>query len=445
MNALTQQLKQPPAQSLDTWDSTGPWVRTGMTWLGGSLGLLVVLSFISISGAVVSQGTVSVETSYKAVQHLDGGIVHRILVKNGDAVKEGDVLVRLDDTQVKATRDVTRGRLLDALTQRARLEAERDNRRNIERPEEFSSELADPLVSRMLETQTALFRARQISRLGEQSVLKQRLEQALSELNGLTRVREARTREHDLNLRELQNVLPLFERGFTNQQRLGPLQKEQARLDGEIGRLAGDFQRLTAAASEAQQRLAQTDKEFLSQVTEELRRVEGQVVEFRETLRGLDDKLARTQIRAPRKGRVHNLVATTEGGVISPASQIAQVIPDGEKLVVEVRINPQDIDKVRGGLPAGVRFPAFNAKTTPRLEGHVTTVSPAQITDRDQPQKAYFVAQIELDAGELAKLGTTRTLIPGMPAEVFIETQSRSIMSYIVKPLVDTVSTLFRD
>ncbi|MFM2421809.1 MAG: hypothetical protein RL291_339, partial [Pseudomonadota bacterium] len=352
--------------------------------------------------------------------------------------------VRLEDTQVKSTRDAMRGRLLDALTQRARLEAERDDRRAIPRPREIDDALNDPLVLRMIETQAALFRARQTQRLGEQSVLRQRLEQAESELKGLTRVREARQQERDLNSRELQNVLPLFERGFANQQRLGPLQKEQARLDGELGRLNGEFQKAQSAAVEAKARLDQSDKEFRAQVAEELRRVEAQVVEAQESLKALDDKLARTQIRAPRKGRVHNLLATTEGGVIAPGSQIAQVIPDGEKLVVEVRINPQDIDKVRGGLAAGVRFPAFNAKTTPRLEGHVTTVSPAQITDREQPQRPYFLAQIELDTGELQKLGK-HTLVPGMPAEVFIETQSRSIMSYIIKPLVDSVTTLFRD
>jgi HlyD family secretion protein len=429
------------------WTSTEPWIGFGKKLMIALVLAGAVASLISISGAVVTNGTVSVENNYKTVQHLDGGIVSRILVKNGDSVKEGDVLIRLEDTQVRTQLAVVKGRLTDALIQATRLEAERDDRAQFKLPEAIAQDLADPQVARMLDAQRTLYAARRLSRLGEQGVLRQRVQQLTNDLSGTEHQLAARTRELDISARELKGVLPLFEKGFVNQGRLGPLQRDTARLEGEVGRLEGEVAKTKAGLLESELKLAQSEKEFQSQVAEELRKVQAQIGEFTENRTGLDDKLARTEIRAPRRGRVHALAATTEGGVIAPGSQIAQVIPDGEKLIIEVRVQPQDIDKVRGGLPAAVKFPAFNAKKTPRLDGTVTTVSPAQIND-NSPQsqgKAYFTAQIELPPEEIARLGKEHTLVPGMPAEVYIETTPRSILSYLVKPLFDSMSALGRE
>ena len=431
--------------SLDVWHSTAPWIRSSKMALGIASAILLAFSLISISGAVVASGTVSVESNYKTIQHLDGGIVAKILVKNGDRVREGDVLVRLDDVQIKATLGVAKGRLNDALIQRARLEAERDAAAQFKLPDGQQVELSDPQVLRMVDAQRALFEARRITRKGEQSVLNEKRDQIKSEINSLEFQLAARKRELDINDRELKNVLPLFERGFVNQQRLGPLQKDQARLEGDVGRIAGDIARAKSALAEAELKLAQSDKEFITQVVDELRKVQSQIGEANEQATALQDKLLRSEIRAPRSGRMHALAVTTEGGVITPAGAIGQVIPDGEKLIVEVKLQPQDIDKVRGGLTASVRFPAFNAKTTPKVEGLVTVVSPAQINDPQGQGRSYFTAQIELPSTELAKLPKEHQLIPGMPAEVFIETNSRSIMSYIIKPLIDTFSYVGRD
>jgi HlyD family secretion protein len=252
----------------------------------------------------------------------------------------------------------------------------------------------------------------------------------------------SRTRELEITARELKGVLPLFEKGFVNQQRLSPLQRDTVRLEGEVARLAGEMDKLRSGLKEAELRLAQVEREFQATVAEELRRVQTQIVEFSEQRIALEDRLERTDVRAPRAGRVHALAPTTEGGVITPASVIAQIIPDGGKLVVDVRIQPSDIDKVRGGQVAMIKFPAFQANRTPRLEGMVTTVSPAEIVDPTPGQqgRAYFKATIEVPPGELAKLGRDRQLVPGMPAEVYIETTARSILSYLVKPLFDAMS-----
>jgi HlyD family secretion protein len=437
----------PPLTSGEAWATTDPWIGYGkkLLWLLGALAAMFAL--ISISGAVVASGTVSVESNYKTLQHLDGGIVAKILVKNGDIVQEGDLLVRLDDTQIKASLGVARGRLTDALIQGARLEAERDDRGSFTLPSRLTGDLSDPQVQRMLDAQRTLFAARRLARTGEQSVLRQRIEQISKDLAGIEQTLDARTREYAFAARELKNVLPLFEKGFVNQQRVGPLQRDAARLEGEVGRLLSESAKAKAALAEAELKLAQSDKEFQSQVAEELRKVQAQIGEFVEQRAGLEDKLARTEIRSPRRGRVNALAPTTEGGVIAPASAIAQIIPDGEKLIVEVRIRPEDIDKVRGGLPAAVKFPALNAKKTPRLDGLVTVVSPAQINDNSPAAQGrpYFTAQIELPPSELARLGKEHTLLPGMPAEVYIETSPRSILSYLVKPLFDSMSHIGRD
>jgi HlyD family secretion protein len=436
---------KPPALPLpdSDWHTTDPWIRFGNLVIVGLCVGLMLFSLINISGAVVAQGTVSVEGNYKTIQHLDGGIVSKILVKNGDRVHAGHVLIRLDDTQVKASLAVTNAKLQDVQIQQARLETERDGQTKFQFPSTLSKLSANPQVSQIFEGQRAIFIARAQARRGEQSVLTQRYEQLLSELAGLELQLAARNKEVVLNKRELDGVLPLFERGFVNQQRLGPLQREQVRLEGEIGRLRGDVAKAKSGIAEAELKLAQSDKDFMNTVLDDLRKVQAQVREFEEQRLALQDKLNRIEIRAPRSGLVHALATTTEGGVITPASQIAQVIPDDEKFIIEAKLTPGDIDKVRGGQAAFVRFPSLDAKSTPRIEGLVTTVSPAQIAD---PQgRPYFTAQIELSAEELAKVAKEHQLVPGMSAEVYIETRARTMLSYMVKPLVDAVTPLFRN
>jgi len=429
----------------DLWSSSEPWIGRGRLTVLGLGAIALMLAFISISGAVVTSGSVALESSLKTLQHLEGGIVQKIVVRNGDVVQEGDLLVKLDDTQVRANLGVARGRYLDALTQKLRLEAERDGAPTFALPKALGPDLDDPHVVRMFEAQHALFVARRTSRTGEESVLRQRVAQLKSDLDGLDRQLEARTREFDLTSRELKNVTPLFEKGFIAQTRLGPLQRDYARLEGEVGRLKSDKTKALAAIEEADLKLAQSQKDFQSQVADELRKVESQLKEAAESRLSMEDKLARTEIRSPRAGRVHGLVPTTEGGVVAPGSAIAQIVPDGEKLIIEAKINPQDIDKVRGGHPAFVRFPGFNARTTPRLEGFVTTVSPAQLKDQDNQNRPYFMAHIELPRSELDKISSEHRLLPGMPAEVYIETNARSILSYIIKPIVDILVPLGRD
>jgi HlyD family secretion protein len=431
-------------EAVSDWRTTEPWVSLGLRsvlYLVG--GLLIWSVLFSISGAVVAPGTVTVEGNYKTVQHRDGGIVERIVVRNGERVVEGQLLMRLDATTARAELGVNTARLIDSLIQAARFEAERDGRDVLELPQALARVQVHEQTTRSMATQRALFDARRTARRGEQAVLAQRVDQLGNDLKSLKAQLASRRKETELNAREVANITPLYEKGLVSQLRMSPLQRETARLEGEVGRLEAEMARALNGIAEAELRLAQSDKDFLQGVVDELRKTQAATSELEETRKTLKDRLARIEVKAPYSGRVHGLAVHTEGGVVAAGATLMQIIPEDERLLVEAQLNPADIDKVREGLPAGVRFSAFDARRTPRLEGTVARVSPAQSID---PQgRSFFTAQIQLPASEIARLGKTHTLVPGMPAEIFIETSSRNLLSYFLKPLTDVLGRTFRE
>ncbi len=429
-----------PAQT--DWQASSPWVSFGNRTVYGLLGgTILFMALVSISGAVVAQGTVGVEGNYKTVQNLEGGVVAKILVQNGDRVKKDDPLVILSAGDAQSNLAVTTGRVTDLMIQEARLEAERDNQGSFSLPAGLKA--SDGAVEKIFMSQQALFKARRASHLGELSVLGQRLQQVKGEFAANEAQTSSMQRQRDITAKELGNVTPLFERGFVNQQRLTSLQRESARIDGEMGRLSADLAKAKSAVSETELRLAQVNKDYTSQVTDELRKVQAGLAEQRETMTGLTTKVARSEVRAPHDGRVHALAVHTIGGVIQPGAAILQIIPENEPMVVDAQLQPNAIDKVHEGQMAAVRFPAFNSKTTPRLEGTVINVSPAQVTDSQG--RTFFTVQVRIAQSELIRLGSGHTLLPGMPAEVYIETSDRSMLSYLTKPLVDAMFSAFRE
>ncbi|MBL8566706.1 MAG: HlyD family type I secretion periplasmic adaptor subunit [Hyphomicrobiaceae bacterium] len=410
------------------------------TVAGLVLGLAAWLLLASISGAVMAPGKVTVESSYQTVQHLDGGIVAEIRVRNGDQVRAGDVLLRLDGTRASADLAIARSRVRELSIQEARLEAERDRREAFARPSGLDD---DEETSRIQAAQKTLFAARRTGHLGERALLVERRGQLEGEVRGIEAQLSSSRKQADLVVRELTALRPLYEKGFVNRQRMLPIEREAARLEGETGRLSSDLAKAQGAVMEVDLRIAQLEKTFTTEVVDELRKVQAQLAEARASERTYVDRLARIEIRAPRSGRVHALSLQTVGGVISPASPILQVIPEDERLIVTAEMKTQDVDKVRAGQVATIRFPALDSATTPRLEGSVIRVSPAELVDKSG--RSYFSADVEIAARELARLSSGHMLLPGMPAEVYFETGSRSMLSYLVKPLADALSHAFRD
>lgn len=432
---------EPPATETD-WHSTEPWVQFGtrtVMFLCG--GLLLASVLFDITGAVVASGQVAVEGEYKAVQHLEGGIVDKILVSNGDVVQQGQILVRLNDIQSEAVLTSISAKVADFSIQEARLIAERDLKETFEPPK--SVRLSDGNNLAILDVQRSLFQSNRTAYLGQRKVLAQRLGQTDSQITGTTAQLEARGKERDLNERELSTVRPLFDKGYASIQRLGPLERDSVRIAGDIANIKSEINKLKAERSETEQRIAQADKEYSQRAAEELQKVQAQLGEQREAQKTGSDRLARTEVRAPIAGIVHALSVHTQGGVIQPGGTICQIIPQSRNLLVEAKIQPHDINSVRDGQEATVRFSSFDTHTTPRLKGFVRNVSAAEITDNQG--KTYFTAVVEIRAEELSKLARDQRLIPGMPAEVFLETHERSIFSYFVKPLNDMMVRSFRE
>lgn len=423
------------------WHSTEPWVSFGMKVVGLLFVALAVAALLPINGAVISSGTVSIEGEYKSVQHLEGGIVADIRVRNGDTVKAGDVLVRLDNTQALATQAAMYAKVADHAIQEARLIAERDRKESFALPEGIDGN--DPAIAATFAAQKLLFETRRAAYLGQLKMLNQRLSQTESELKGTASQLDARIKERKLNTKELATVMPLFEKGYVNQQRVGPLQREEARLDGEIGNLQSAMQKLTSARTEAEARLAQADKEYSQNAADDLEKVQSFLAEERETLKSASDRSQRTLIRAPVAGVVHALAVNTVGGVIQPGGPVAQIVPIGNELTVSARYQPRDADNVHIGQIAAVRFMAFDSHTTPRLQGKVRRVSAAELTDKDG--HTYFKAEIEVPASEVGKLGAEHRLVPGMPAEVYLELPARTVLSYFLKPFADMMAGAFRE
>ena len=432
-----------PSGDPDTsWQGTDPWIRFGKTIVMAFFtGLFLWSALVSISGAVITKGTVTVETSYQDIQSLEGGIVVEIPVKGGDLVEKGQTLLKLDDTSARTNMSAIKARVNDMLIKAARLTAERDGAGTFAMPKGIK--VGDREAGRAYSAQMELFAARNKIRKSNQSMLGERIIQLEGELSGLKAQRKARVEQRQINENELKIVMPLYERGYVSQQRLSPLKRESARLSGEIGRLEADIGKTNSALIEARLRKKQNDKQFISEVVDELGRVQASLAEEKQSLKRLKSVLAHTTITAPRRGRVHALAVKTIGGVVRPGAQLMQVIPQGERLVVEARIAPRELDHVKPGQTSAIRFSAFDTRTTPRLMGTVSKVSPAE--QKDPNGRAYFTARIDIPVSELAKISNGHRLVPGMPAEVFIETRARSILSYLFKPLIDSMAHALRE
>jgi HlyD family secretion protein len=423
-----------------------PWILFGIVVVVAVPGGVLAWSSVTeIRGAVIGQGIVTVESNVKTVQHLDGGIVGEIRVRNGDRVEEGDVLVRLDDTSARASFGILNTRLNELYAQEARLESEHKGDTEVAFSEGLVQSAArDARTAALLKAQRSLFLARRTRQDGQKSLLNQQTEQLSEQTGGLKAERQAKTRQAELINQELESVRPLLDQGLYTQSRFLALEREAARLDGELGRLGGDMARTQVAIAETQLKILQIDKDYLQTVLTELREAQARIAELEEQRVAAADRLARVEIRAPRSGYVHNLAAHTVGGVVSPASPILEIIPDSDQLIVETRVPPSEVDQIREQQTATIRFAAFNQRTTPTLAGRVKKVSPAQLTDR-VTGASYFSVIVEVDPEELTRLGPGKLLVPGMPAETFIQANARTVLSYLIKPLSDSFNYALRE
>lgn len=400
-----------------------------------------------LSGAVIASGFVVVESNVKKVQHPNGGIVGQIFVKEGALVEENDVLVRLDDTVPRANLGILRSQLDEFTARQARLTAERDNAEAISFPEELATRGGEAPIATAMVGERKLFESRRQSRNGQRSLLQERIAQIEEEVRGLSSQRTAKESEISLIGQELKGVRELFAKNLVSIMRFMSLQRDHAKLEGEHGQLGAEIARARGRISEIDLQIIQLDKDFVTDVLKELREIEGRTAELRERMVAAADQLRRIDIRAPQSGHVHQLAVHTVGGVIGPGETIMLIVPRTDRLVVEARVAPVDIDQIAMGAPVQVRIMAGNQRTTPAVNGSVTYIS-ADLTrepaSASQPGQAYFMTRVSLSEESLKRLGELK-LVPGMPAEALIETGVRTPLEFLLKPLQEQIARTFRE
>ena len=386
-------------------------------------------TFAPLDSAALAPGVVTVKSYRKTVQHLEGGIVRALHVRDGDQVAAGQLLIELDDTQAAAELEMVRSQLIAARALEARLLAERDDRDAVAFAE---GEPADRRVREAQDGEAQIFRARRSSRLGEVAVLNKRIVQLEEQVRGFHAVIAGKQELSKSYGEEVGDLRALLSEGFVDKQRLREQERSLAQLRAEIADLHSSIARARLQIGETQLQILQLNKEFAAEVADQLATAQTKVFDLRERLAATEDRARRTRIRAPEAGMVLGLQVHTVGGVVSPGTPLLDIVPASEELIVEVQISPIDIDRVAPGKLADIRFSAFNHATTPVIEGRLSQVSADRLVN-PETGVPYYLGRVELSAKGRADLGTL-LLVPGMPAEVLLNTGERTLLSYLVQP-----------
>jgi len=394
----------------------------------GLFGAWAVLA--PLNSAALAPGVVTVENYRKTVQHLEGGIVKALHVRDGDLIKAGDVLIELDGSQTLAELEMVRSQLIALRAMENRLLAERDA---LPSPTFAASpEDNDPRVIEAQENERRIFTARRNARLGEIDVLDKRRVQLDEQIRGFQAVIASKQELADSYREEIADLSALLKEGFVDKQRLREQERSMARLRSEIADHRSAIAQTRLQIGETELQIAQLQKNFVAEVVNQLAEVQTQVFDLRERFSAAQDRAERIQIRAPESGMVLGMKVHTVGGVIAQGAPLLDIVPASESLIVEVQISPTDIDRIAVGKLADIRFSAFNNATTPVIEGRLIHVSADRLTN-EQTGMAYYLGRIALTEKGRADLGNL-LLVPGMPAEVLINTGARTLLSYLVQP-----------
>jgi len=407
--------------------------------VGGAWAMLA-----TISGAVIASGSISPQSGIQTVQHPEGGVIKEIRVRAGDMVRQGDVLVVLEDAEIRTLLDMVETEILAMEAEIARLEAERDRREQIHFPEHLIRlGLQTKSVRRLLDNQQNLFRERQDLQKSQKAGLRQQMAALERQLAGLAAQLKALHERLRLIDDEIAAVAPLLEKGLANKARLLALQRQQASLQGELGRIISEQARTREIMGQISLRIASLEQDFLSKVLEQLAALRRELSLKRRKRLELQRKLDNVLLRAPVTGRILEISNRTVGGVIGPREPIMQIVPANDPLIVNARIRPTDIDQVFVGQQARVLFTAFNSSTTPQLVGQVRTILPAPLMDKTT-QEPYYQVEIIVPLEELKSLPANMRLIPGMPGEIFLTTRERTPMDILLSPLKDSIRRAMR-
>lgn len=421
------------------------YVRLGMIgtvcFLGGSLAWGTIAP---LEGAVIAPGVVIVESNVSKVQHAVGGVVGAILVKEGQRVSAGDILLKLDETATRANLQIVVNEITTARARIARLAAERDGAKQIVMPPDLVARAArDKDVKQALESENTLFEARDRTRRGQRAQYQEQISQLKQEIVGNEAQYAAAAEQVKVAELELSDMRGLLAKNLVSRPRVTTLEREVARIRGTLGELSAKVAQVRAKISEIELLILQVDRTLETEVAREIRENETKLNELTERFATAEDQLRRIDLRAPRDGLVHQLQMHTIGGVIAPGAVVMSIVPEREQLVIEAKVNPMDIDQLVPEQPTRIRFSAFSSRTTPELNGTVYRIG-ADLTRDERTGKDFYTIGIRVPDSELAKLGKLK-LVPGMPTESFIKTSERTIASFLMRPVLEHMNRAFRE
>ncbi len=395
----------------------------------------------NLTGAIIAPGTFVVEGNVKKVQHSYGGIVSEINVKNGDHVHSGQILMRLDATQIRAELDILKLQIIELTARSARLSAESNGLASFVLPQAFREQSAAARAAG--EGEIRIFEETRRTKESQKEQLRLRIQQAKEEISGLTAQSDAKTGELKIIKLELDQTRKLYEKMLTPVTRVYAMEREEMRLAGELGGVRAQIARAYGQISEINVQILVVDENVRAQAQRELRVTEAKRSELAEREIAVKDKLLRVDLRAPLAGIVHELAVHTVGGVVTAAEPVMLIVPEEQGLMILARISPNDVDQVLNGQSAKLRLSAFSQRSTPELDGHVTDVS-ADVTIDAKSGQNYYSVKLVMDEKARRLVGNLR-LVPGMPVEVFMSTGDRTALSYLAKPFVDQMNSAFRE
>nr|WP_321461315.1 HlyD family type I secretion periplasmic adaptor subunit [uncultured Cohaesibacter sp.] len=406
-------------------------------------GLGVSSAYSDISSAVIASGSVVVEGNRKRVQHQDGGIVQEINVREGDHVTAGEILIRLDDTSTRANLAIITKHLAQLRAAEARLVSERAGLDDIAFPPFDPGVLSQSEMEDLHKSHLQLLRSKRKALAGNKSQLKEQINQIKTQIDGLEVQRLAKNDEISFIQADITANETLLEKQLVTNSKVNSMKREKAELEGEYGAFVSDIAQLKQAISEKEFQIVQLDENYRSSVLEEYHETETQIAQLEQQEIAAREQLQHMEIKAPQDGRVLQLAVHTIGAVITPGETIMVIVPSRDKLVIEAQVSPSQIDRLTPDQDARLRFPAFDRRTTPELDGTLKLISADRIVD-SSTDTAYYLVRISINEGELDRL-EGKILVPGMPVEVYLQTGYRSIMSYLIKPMADQITHAFKE
>jgi HlyD family secretion protein len=394
-----------------------------------------------IDRAVVAPGFVSVETNHKTVQHFEGGIIREILVKEGDSVKEGQVLIRMEKVQAQANSDLLNNQLYSYLALEARLLAERDEREAIAWPPEFGSRENDPQIAKLMSDEVGQFNERRSSLNGQIKIIESKAGQLKTEIGGIGIEKDSEEKQVKYINEELVSLRKLLAKQLVPTQRVFAMERERTRLEGAIGKAISDAAKAQGAIAEMGIQVSQLQQKFKEDVATALLDVRQKIGDYRQRSIVAQDVLRRIEVTSPRSGTVQNLKASTLGQVVRAGEALLDIVPLDERLIVQAQFSPGDIDIVHQGQSAEIRFPAFHSRTLPLMMGHLESVSRDRLMD-EATKQPYYLGIVSINKADIPDDYRAR-LRSGMPAEIIVASGERTVLTYLVSPLSSSIRKTF--